>query len=292
VRTLDVSVRAAADALVAALPSGEAVDVVPRLSVPLPIQVIAQLLGLPDDRWDDVWAWSEAAIPGTATSFDAARAAELRDEMGAELARLVAEARAEPRDTVIGQLATTEVDGDRLSDAELSMFLVQLLVAGNETTRTTITGALVALAQHQEQWSRLVAEPSLVPSAVEEVLRWTTPVIYFMRTATCDTVLGGVAVAAGDPVVMVYASANRDEGEFGPTAATFDVGRSPNNHVAFGFGAHFCLGAALARLEAAAVLDALLARGVTRIQLAGEVERSSSNIIAGITAAPLVLHTR
>ncbi len=291
VKTLDASVREAAKALVDRLPLDRAVDVVPPLAVPLPVQVIAQLLGLPEERWDDVWAWSEASIPGTEIYADEARRAALNAEMMAELMRLVAEARVSPKDDVIGQLATTEVDGDRLTDDELAMFLNQLLVAGNETTRNTISGGLVALAENPDQWARLVADRSLVASAVEEILRWTTAVIYFMRTATRDTELGGVPVAAGEPVVMVYASANRDEAEFGPTAGSFDVGRSPNHHVAFGFGAHFCLGAALARLEVAAVLDALLDRGVTRLELAGPVGRSASNIIAGVTAAPMILHT-
>ena len=289
VRTLEAPVRAAATALVAELPLDDAVDVVPPLAVPLPVQVIAQILGLPEDRWGDVFEWSEASIPGTEINRDPTRAAALHAEMMAELLRLVAEARRAPGDDVIGLLATTELDGDRLSDDELTMFLNQLLIAGNETTRNTISGGLVALARHPEQWDRLVDDPTLVPSAVEEILRWTTAVIYFMRTAAVDTELGGVAVSAGDPVVMVYASANLDPDEFGPTAGDFDVARSPNHHVAFGFGAHFCLGAALARLEVAAVLDALLARGITRLELAGEVERSASNVIAGVTAAPMVL---
>lgn len=291
VRTLDAATRDAARVLVDALPLDEPVDVVAPLAVPLPVQVIAQLLGLPEDRWDDVWAWSEASIPGTEIYADAERRVALNAEMMAELLRLVGEARTAPKDDVISQLVGLEVDGDRLTDDEMTMFLNQLLVAGNETTRNTISGGLVALAQHPEQWQRLVDDRSLVPSAVEEILRWTTAVIYFMRTATKDTELGGVAVAAGDPIVMVYASANLDDDEFGPTAAAFDVGRSPNHHVAFGFGAHFCLGAALARLEVAAVLDALLDRGVTRLEIAGPVVRSVSNIIAGTVSAPLVLHT-
>ena len=291
VRLLEESVRDAAKALVDRLPLDEPVDIVEPLAVPLPVQVIAQLLGLPEDRWDDVWAWSEASIPGTEIHSDTERAAALSAEMRSELMRLVGEARRDPNDDVIGLLATTELDGDRLSDDELTMFLNQLLVAGNETTRNTISGGLAAFAGHPEQWDRLVADRSLVAGAVEEILRWTTAVIYFMRTATRDTELGGVAVAAGDPVVMVYASANLDEAEFGPTAADFDIGRSPNHHVAFGFGAHFCLGAALARLEIAAVLDALLDRGVTGIEPAGPVERSVSNIIAGVTRAPLRLRT-
>jgi cytochrome P450 len=291
VKTLDDSVRDAATALVEQLPLDEPVDVVAPLAVPLPVQVIAQLLGLPEERWDDVWAWSEASIPGTEIYADEARREALHAEMMAELMRLVGEARTAPKDDVISQLASVEVDGDRLTDDELAMFLNQLLVAGNETTRNTISGGLVALAENPDEWARLVQDRSLVPSAVEEILRWTTAVIYFMRTATRDVELGGEQVRAGDPIVMVYASANRDEAEFGPTAGAFDVGRTPNHHVAFGFGAHFCLGAALARLEVAAVLDALLDRGVTRLELAGPVGRSVSNIIAGVTRAPVVLHT-
>ena len=291
VRTLDEATRDAARALAEALPLDEPVDIVEPLAVPLPVQVIAQLLGLPEERWDDVWAWSEASIPGTEIYADVERRTALSAEMMAELLRLVGEARTNPKDDVISQLVGLEVDGDRLTDDEMTMFLNQLLVAGNETTRNTISGGLVALAENPDQWQRLVADRSLVPSAVEEILRWTTAVIYFMRTATKDTELGGQAVAAGDPIVMVYSSANFDEAEFGPTAGSFDVGRSPNHHVAFGFGAHFCLGAALARLEVAAVLDALLDRGVTRLELAGPVVRSASNIIAGTVSAPMILHT-
>jgi len=291
VKTLDGSVRHAARVLVDALPLDEPVDIVPPLAVPLPVQVIAQLLGLPEERWDDVWAWSEASIPGTEIFADEERRLALNAEMMAELMRLVAVARTDPQEDVIGWLATTELDGDELTDDEIAMFLNQLLVAGNETTRNTISGGLVALAENPDQWARLVADRSLVAGAVEEILRWTTAVIYFMRTATKDVVLGGQAVAAGEPIVMVYASANQDEAEFGPTAGSFDVSRSPNHHVAFGFGAHFCLGAALARLEVAAVLDCLLDRGVTRLELTGPVGRSVSNIIAGTTTAPMILHT-
>jgi cholest-4-en-3-one 26-monooxygenase len=166
------------------------------------------------------------------------------------------------------------------------MFLNQLLVAGNETTRNTISGGLWALAQRSEQWQRLVDDRSLIPTAVEEVLRWTSAVISFMRTATTDTELAGQAIAAGDPVLMLYSSANRDEAQFGATADQFDVGRSPNHHLAFGFGAHFCIGAALARLEVRLVLEELLDRFRT-IEPAGEVAYSPSDIIAGVTSAPL-----
>jgi cytochrome P450 len=212
-------------------------------------------------------------------------------EMATELLGLAAARRAEPRDDVVSMLAGVSEDGDALSEAELGMFLIQLLVAGNETTRNATSGGLVALAERPEQWQRLADDRSLVPSAVEETLRWTTPVTSFLRTAVRDTELSGVQVAAGDPVLLLYASANRDPREFGPEADRFDVGRNPNHHVAFGFGAHFCLGAALARAELAVMLDALLDR-VERLEPAGPVERTGSSVINGIRRAPLRLYPR
>ena len=140
------------------------------------------------------------------------------------------------------------------------MFLIQLLVAGNETTRNLISGGLVALSEQPDQWAALRADRALLPGAVEELLRWTTPVISFMRTATAATTIRGQAVAEGDPVLLVYASANRDEEVFGADAGELRIDRHPNPHVSFGFGPHFCLGAALARLEARVVLGELLDR--------------------------------
>ena len=166
------------------------------------------------------------------------------------------------------------------------MFLVQLLVAGNETTRNLISGGLVAFAEHPGQWQRMVADRTLVATAVEEMLRFTTPVVSFMRTATRDSELSGVPIAAGEPVLMLYASANRDEDVFGPTASVFDPGRHPNPHIAFGFGNHFCLGAALARLEGRIVIEELLDR-FGSVEIAGPVERSGSSVIAGVRRAEL-----
>jgi cytochrome P450 len=187
-------------------------------------------------------------------------------------------------------LAEVEVDGERLSDDELGMFLIQLLVAGNETTRHAISGGIVALAANPEQWSRLARDRGLVATAVEEILRWTSPVTSFMRTATVDAQLGGTAVAADDPLLLLYASADRDEAAFGPTAGTFDVGRTPNHHLAFGFGPHFCLGAALARLELAVILEGLLDRFTAlRLPAGAHVERSGSSVIGGIRRAETVL---
>jgi len=292
VRALEPTIRAAATRLVTQVRTDEPIDIVADLAAILPVQVIGMILGIPEAEWDRVWAWSEASIPGTETWSDAERRNALRAEMTAELAGLVASARLNPRNDVISQLVHEDLDGDRLSDDELAMFLNQLLVAGNETTRNAISGGLVAFSEHPEQWPRLVDDRSLVDTATDEMLRWTTPVIAFMRTATVDATVGGTAVAAGDPILMLYASANRDELEFGPDADTFRIDRSPNHHVAFGFGPHFCLGAALARLEITATLDALAEAGVTRIEPAGDVQRSRSTIIAGVTHAPLTLHTK
>jgi cytochrome P450 len=181
----------------------------------------------------------------------------------------------------------SESGGGQLSEAELAMFLIQLLVAGNETTRNLISGGLVALAERPDQWAALRADRGLIPGAVEELLRWTTPVISFMRTATADTTIRGVPVASGDAVLLVYASANRDEEVFGPDAGELRIDRHPNPHVSFGFGPHFCLGAALARLEARVVLGELLER-FESLELAGAVERTASPVIAGVRHASIV----
>jgi len=209
----------------------------------------------------------------------------------------VAEARRlAPADDLVSVLATVGAEGDagatpqyadRLSEAELAMFLIQLLIAGNETTRNLISAGLVALADHPEQWAALRADRSLLPGAVEELLRWTTPVISFMRTATAPTTVRGRRIGEGDPLLLVYASANRDEDVFGADAGELRIDRHPNPHVSFGFGPHFCLGAALARLEARIVLNELLDRFGT-LTPAGPVERSPSPVIAGVRHAPLV----
>jgi cholest-4-en-3-one 26-monooxygenase len=264
---------------------GEAVDFVQAVSVPYPLRIISDLLGVPHDDWEQFFHWSEAMIPG-ALDLTPEERAEIQVDMRAYFLGVIAERRKEPREDLISVLAATQLDGRALSDDELYMFLNQLLVAGNETTRNTISGGLWALAQRPDQWQRLVDDRSLIPTAVEEILRWTSAVISFMRTATGDTELAGQAIAAGDPVLMLYSSANRDEAQFGPTADQFDVGRSPNHHLAFGFGAHFCIGAALARLEVRLALEELLDRFRT-VEPAGEVAYSPSDIIAGVTSAPL-----
>jgi len=285
-RALEERVRARADELADTIEPGQPFDYVEQIAVPFPLWIIAELLGIPESDWHDFYDWSEASIPG-ATDWPPEKISRLQGEMQEYLLAITKARRGDARDDIVSVLANGEVDGESLTDPELVMFLVQLLAAGNETTRHSLSGGVWALAENPDQWKRLVADRTLLDAACEETLRFTTPVISFMRTATRATELSGVAIDAGDPVVMLYASANRDESAFGATAEQFDVGRNPNPQVAFGFGHHFCLGAALARLELRAMYDALLDR-FTTVEPAGDVERSSSFVIAGIKAAPVV----
>jgi cytochrome P450 len=294
-RALEDGIRQRARTLVDRIEPGVPVDVVADLAVPLPLQVISDLLGVPEDEWPRFFRWSEAVIPG-ATDWPEEERAALSGEMVTYLLEAAADRRLSPRDDIISELGAAEVDGDRLSDAELGMFLVQLLVAGNETTRNMMSGGLVGLAGSPGGWEGLNARveagfPRALPLAVEEMLRWTTPVIGFMRTTTREVELGGRRLGADEPVLMLYASANRDESVFGPTAEVFDAARDPNPHVAFGFGAHFCIGAVLARVEGRILLEELLAR-FGSIEMAGPVVRAASPVIAGVKSAPVVFTSR
>jgi cytochrome P450 len=293
VRLMEAGVTAKARVLLEQIEGGVEFDVVRDLSIPFPLQVICELLGVDGSQWPRFFDWSEAVIPGETEQTEEERAA-LQVEMWEYLIGVAEERRRAPADDLVSVLANvgsdpdgSESGGGQLSEAELAMFLIQLLVAGNETTRNLISGGLVALAERPDQWAALRADRGLIPGAVEELLRWTTPVISFMRTATADTTIRGVPVPSGDAVLLVYASANRDEEVFGPDSGELQIERHPNPHVSFGFGPHFCLGAALARLEGRVVLDQLLDRFET-LTPAGPVERTPSPVIAGVKRAELV----
>ncbi len=298
VRLMEAGVTAKARALLDRIQAGEAFDVVSGLSIPFPLQVICELLGVDGSQWPRFFEWSEAVIPGESERSEEERGL-LQIEMWEYLIGVAEERRKEPAEDLVSVLANVgapsqsrdgsdAVDrGEQLSEAELAMFLIQLLVAGNETTRNLISAGLVALSERPDQWAALRADRELIPTAVEELLRWTTPVISFMRTVTSATTIRGQAIAARDPVLLVYASANRDEDVFGSDPDRLRVDRHPNPHVSFGFGPHFCLGAALARLEARVVLGELLDR-FESLTPAGPVERTPSPVIAGVRRAPLV----
>jgi len=290
VRQMEAGVTAKARALIDPIEPGEPVDIVQALSIPFPLQVICELLGVDGSQWPRFFEWSEAVIPGESEHTEAERA-ELQAEMWGYLVGVAEERRAAPAEDLVSVLATVGsaegAAGDRLSEAELAMFLIQLLVAGNETTRNLLSAGLAALAAHPDQWAALRADPTLVPNAVEELLRWTTPVISFMRTATADCTVRGQPVAGGDPVLLLYASANRDQDVFGADAGQLRIDRHPNPHVSFGFGPHFCLGAALARLEGRVVLSELVTRFAS-LAPAGPIERTASPVIAGVRRAPIL----
>lgn len=234
------------------------VDLVESLAAPLPLLVIAELLGVPVGDRDQFRVWSDAVMEAASGITD--ENARLALELMQYFEVAMKERRSAPRDDLLTVLVEAEVDGERLTTGEQLGFCMTLLVAGNETTRSAISGGLLALAAHPEQRARLAGDATLLSGAVEEVLRWVTPIAAMARTATRDTVIGGETISAGDYVVMVYLSANRDEAEFGPTAASFDLARSTNAHLTFGIGEHFCLGASLARLEMRVLLEELLPR--------------------------------
>jgi cytochrome P450 len=287
IRALEEPLRVLVRSILDQLPTGEPVDIVPNLAEPYPVHVIADLLGIPDEDRDRFVLWSDATIPG-ASNLSFEECAALMAEMQEYLMAAGRERRGGEGSDLISVLANVEVDGETLSDDELLMFFNQLLVAGNETTRNMISGGLWALANRPDELAKLVADRELIPTCVEEWLRWTTPVVAFMRTATEDTELRGVPIAAGDAVLLLYAAANRDEAVFGPDAGEFHVDRQPNAQVALGFGPHFCIGAALARLEGRVLLEELLDRW-TALEPAGDVVRTGSAIIAGLKRAPVTL---
>ncbi len=262
-------------------------DFVADVAAELPLLVIAEFLGLPEEDRRKVYDWSNRLIgfddPEFQTQFTDGKLAAM--EVYAYASQLAEKRRREPGDDLVSVLLNGDIDGERLSEEDFTNFFLLLAVAGNETTRNLIAGGMLALIEHPEQRARLLADLSLLPSAVEEMLRWITPVLHFRRTALRDTEVRGQKIAKGDKVVMFYPSANRDEEVF-PDPFRFDVGRTPNDHLAFGIGEHFCMGANLARLEIRLMFEELLTR-LPDMELAGSVERLRSNFIGGVKRMPV-----
>jgi len=266
-------------------------DFVHDVAGPLPMIVIGDLLGVePEDR-DMLLRWSDDLIEGTSTSAPPdvmMRAMVAFGEYAEYHRRVAADRRAHPRDDMMSALVHAEIDGQRLDDEAVLQESLLILVGGDETTRHVITGGTEALLRHPDEQRKLVAEPALVPTAVEEMLRWVTPIQNMNRTATRDVALGAAAIRAGDKLVLLYPSANRDERAFAD-AGCFRVDRQPNEHLAFCHGAHFCLGASLARLELRVMFEVLRA-WLPRIYLASDapLRRRPSNFIVGIAEMPVV----
>jgi cholest-4-en-3-one 26-monooxygenase len=263
-------------------------DLVTEVSSELPLQVIAELLGVPEEDRHLVFDWSNRMIgrddPEYALTEEIAQSAAF--ELYAYADQLTAEKRANPHDDVLSILTHAEVEGDKLSQLEIDVFFLLLAVAGNETTRNLISHGVHQLAEHPDQRKKLIEQPELLGSAIEEMLRYATPVMHFRRTAHHDTEIAGQKIAEGDKVVFWHISANRDETVF-DDPMRFDIERSPNEHVAFGGGGpHFCLGANLARMEIKVMFTELLRR-VPDFELSGPVSRLRSNFINGIKHLPI-----
>ncbi|MFP5255256.1 MAG: cytochrome P450 [Acidimicrobiia bacterium] len=267
---------------------GEA-EFVEEVAAQVPVQMICEMIGLEPDLWPRMFEISNQLI-GSRDDPDYQELPGGPQAAAAEIYALcdavAADRRANPRDDIMTALVNAEVDGERLDDLELNLFFVTLVVAGNETTRNLINHSMQALIEHPDQAQRLRDDPSLWDTAVEEMLRWGSSIHNFRRTATRDTELRGVPIAAGDKVVLYYASANRDEEVF-PDPHRFDVGRTPNDHVAFGGGGvHYCLGASLARAEIKATMRQLVTR-LPDIELAGPIDRLHSDFVNGIKRMPV-----
>ncbi len=266
VANLEPRIREIADSLLDRTAERGEMDLVGDFSVPLPLMVIAELLGAPVGDWPRFRAWSDAIMGlsyAVAGSPEAERAVAhfvaVHEEMRAYLAVLANERRTRPADDLLTRLVEAEVDGARLSDDELLGFFQLLLLAGHETTTNLIDNAVLSFLEHPDQLARLRQSPALWPSAIEEVLRYRSPVQTMFRVTTRDAELRGQRIPAGSLVMPMIGSANRDAAQFADPDR-FDVARDPNPHVAFGHGIHFCVGAPLARLEARVALPVLIER--------------------------------
>jgi len=289
VNRMTTQIRETAARIVDAVAARGTCDFVAEISAELPLQVIVDMMGVPIEDRHLVFRWSNQMIgfddPEYQPTADVSKIASMEMFMYAN--KLAEERRRNPRGDadLVSVLMDAEVDGDKLSEVEFDAFFLLLAVAGNETTRNLISGGMLALLQNPDERARLLRDPGLLPKAIEEMLRWVSPVMYFRRTVTHDTELHGQPIPEGDKVTLWYGSANRDEEVF-PHADRFDVGRTPNEHLAFGLGHHFCLGANLARLEIQIMFEELLRR-LPDMELDGRVERLRSNFINGIKRMPV-----
>ena len=276
-----------------AAPAGAAgeFDFVRSIAAPFPLAVIAWSLGVPRDDWELLYRCTNEVIgrddpeyrrPGERPGQTFMRA---RAELHAYFERLIGQRRSDPQDDLVSEIIRGKVDGSPLTAEQLLAYCEVLVEAGNETTRNAIGGGLLAFCEHPDEWEKLRGRPELLSDAVEEILRWVSPICYFTRTATEDCEVRGAKIRAGEQVALYYASANRDEEVFDDPFA-FRVDRRPNPHLAFGFGEHFCMGAQLARVELEVMFRLLLAR-LEWFELSGPVERLSSAVNGSIKHLPL-----
>ena len=266
-------------------------DFVEAVSAPLPIAVIAWMLGLPKEDWNRLFDWTNRIIGAQDPAFQTEgktpdeTARETMVELFGYFTELAEEKRRNPADDLVTLFTQMEVDGEPLPLMDIMTWCLIIVIAGNETTRNATTGGMLAFVENQHELRRLQAEPNLLAPAVEEVVRWTAPIIHFARTATEDFELRGKRIRKGESVALFYPSANRDEEVF-DAPGEFRIDRNPNRHLGFGVGEHFCLGAHLARLEMEVAYKYLLPR-IEEVELVGPVDRLHSSLVGGIKHLPI-----
>lgn len=293
IAAMEPRIRAICNELFDELADRDEVEFVHDLTARIPARVIGELMGLPPEDWDVLHRLSERQAAGQ--DADVAGDAGVDHSASVEMAMYAIELATqrrgeEPREDLTSLILDAEIDGEPMSEVDFGSFFVQLVTAGNDTSRTMLSSGTLALLQHPEQLADLRRDPGLIPTALEELLRWANPLHYFRRTTTRPTDLGGVELPAGAKVAMYYTSANRDEAVF-DDPQRLDLSRQPNPHLSFGIGAHFCLGVHLARLEGRVFFEELLSR-FERIELAGEPVRLRSNLNNGLKRLPVRLRPR
>jgi len=294
---LEPKIRALTTEILDGIAARGACDLVREVAVPLPLYIIAEMLGIPREDFPRFHDWSDRLINVAGNYDDMTKVMDATTayaEYGAYLQEIFESRRREPREDLTGILVAAQQDGmlapdeEAMENDEIVMFMTLLLVAGNETTRNAIAGGMLALMEHPDQFALLRRRPELIDLAVEEILRYVTPIICFRRTVVRDATVRGQAMKPGDRVLMLYQSANRDEAVF-PDPDRFDITRDPNPHLAFGIGAHFCLGANLARAELRIMIEALVERFPDmRVAPGGAAERMASTLVSGIRRLPVV----
>jgi cytochrome P450 len=271
------------------LEAGTECDFVTEVAKNYPLFVIMSLLGLPESDFPRMLSLTQEMFGGDDTEFRRGTKPEEQLQVLLEFFSyfnaLTAARRANPTDDLASAIANARVDGEPLADIDTASYYVIIATAGHDTTSATIAGGLQALIENPEQLRRLSENPDLMPLATDEMIRWVTPVKEFMRTATEDTTVRGVPIAQGESVYLSYVSANRDEDVF-DDPFRFDVGRNPNKHLAFGFGVHFCLGAALARMEVSSFFREFLPR-LKSIELNGKPELIATTFVGGLKHLPI-----
>ncbi|WP_457950053.1 cytochrome P450 [Pseudarthrobacter sp. alpha12b] len=275
------------DELLEGIAARGSADLIRDLAYPLPVIVISELMGIPAEDRERFKHWSDVIVSQTRTVAASAQQDSTTSEMIEYFLALIDQRRSRPGSDLISSLLSHEIDGQKLTVPELLGFCSLLLVAGNETTTNLIGNAVLCLAESPHTLELLLNEHALIPQALEEVLRFRSPVQSMYRVTVAETTLGDKRIPAGAPIVAWIGSANRDEQQF-QRPAEFDVHRNPNRHLAFGHGIHFCLGAPLARLEARIALEALLSRlpGLS-VAPGVELERMESSIVYGLKALPV-----